>query len=213
MTCPIPKFSGRDTSMPIRVPTREQCLTFMDDFVMLDNIRLHSLMVAHAAAALLAGLRMAGKTRAPLPAEDLVVAGALLHDIAKTQCLHGICKHALVGREICRDLGFPEIGEIVSEHVVLSDYAPERYRLGIFNAKELIYYADKRVRHDKIVSLESRLEYILERYGENDPQKEVMIIANFQICQEFERLLFSFLDFPPSELAPFSTARSFDLSG
>lgn len=194
--------------MTIRVPTREQCLAFMDDFAMLANIRRHSFMVAGSATALLAGLRRAGITRAALPAEDLVVAGALLHDIAKTQCLHGTCKHALVGRDICCDLGFPEIGEIVSEHVVLSDYAPERYRIGAFNAKELVYYADKRVRHDEIVSLEGRLEYILERYGDNDPLKESMIIANFQICQEFERLLFSFLDFPPSALADIVSRRS-----
>lgn len=186
--------------MPIQIPTKEQCLTFMADFVMLDNIRAHSLVVARAAAALLAGLKEAGRTAADLPVEDLVVAGALLHDIAKTQCLHGKCKHALVGQEICRDLGYPEIGEIVRNHVVLSDYAPERYSRGIFNATELVYYADKRVRHDQIVSLASRLEYILDRYGKNDLTMESMILTNFKICQEFEHQLFLFLDFPPADL-------------
>ncbi len=193
--------------MPIPTPTRAQCLAYMDDFAMLENIRAHSFMVARAAAALLAGLREAGKTRHPLPSEDLVSAGALLHDIAKSQCLHGVCKHALVGQEICLELGFPEIGEIVREHVVLSDFAAHRYRQGIFNAKELVYYADKRVRHDVIVSLDSRLAYILERYGDNDPQKEAMIASNFKLCQEFEYLLFCFLDFPPSELAHVTNIR------
>ncbi|MDP3479504.1 MAG: HDIG domain-containing protein [Desulfoprunum sp.] len=211
MTRSIPESAGYDQPMTTRVPTITQCLAYMDAFAMLDNIRLHSFMVAHAATALLAGLARAEKTKAPLPASDLVVAGALLHDIAKTQCLHGACKHALVGQEICRDLGFPEIGEIVREHVILSDYAPERYRQGIFNAKELVYYADKRVRHDMIVSLDSRLEYILGRYGNNDPMIESFIITNFKICQEFEHLLFSFLDFPPSNLAQITTARSFSL--
>ena len=213
MTCPIPETAGHNAPMTIRVPTIEQCLTYMDDFAMLDNIRRHSFMVAHAASALLTGLRTANKARPPLPADDLVVAGALLHDIAKTQCLQGTCKHALVGREICRDLGFPEVGEIVGEHVILSDYSLDRYIQGIFNAKELVYYADKRVRHDMIVSLDSRLEYILGRYGDNDPDKEAMIITNFQHCQKFESLIFSFLDFPPSELAHIATARSFTLPG
>lgn len=197
--------------MKTPVPTIEQCLAYMADFAMLENIRAHSFMVARTATAVREGLSEAGKTTAPLPAEDLVLAGALLHDIAKTQCLHGICKHALVGQEICQDLGFPEIGEIVREHVVLSDYAPDRYRRGIFNACELVYYADKRVRHDTIVSLESRLEYILDRYGDNDPMKESFIIANFKICQEFERLLFSFLDFSPAELAQIAVVKSFNL--
>ncbi len=209
MTSMTQQSSGDVPSMPRRVPTREQCLAYMDDFSMLANIRAHSLMVASAAAALLAGLQAAGITRQPLPPEDLVLAGALLHDIAKSQCLYGTCKHALVGQEICLDLGFPEIAEIVREHVVLSDYATERYRQGIFNAKELVYYADKRVRHDMIVSLDSRLEYILGRYGDSDPQKEAMIIANFNLCREFERLLFTFLDFPPSKLADMATMFTF----
>ena len=106
---------------------------------------------------------------------------------------------------------WPAIAEIVSEHVVLSDFAPERYGQGIFNAKELVYYADKRVRHEEIVSLEGRLEYILGRYGDNDPVKESLIIANFRICQELEQMLFSFLDFPPSELAQIAAAESFSL--
>ena len=195
----------------MNIPTVGQCLAYMDDFSMLENIRAHSLMVAQVAAVLLEGLRTADKTRHPLPAEDLVLAGALLHDIAKTQCLHGTCKHALVGHEICCDLGFPEIGEIVGEHVVLSDYAPGRYRQGLFNACELVYYADKRVRHDTIVSLESRLEYILERYGDNDPVKETLILANFKICREFEGLLFSFLNFQPSDVADIATKKRLNI--
>jgi putative nucleotidyltransferase with HDIG domain len=195
--------------MTTPVPTIRQCLSFMDDFAMLDNIRQHSFMVARCASALLAGLQQAGKTGAPLPAEELVVTGALLHDIAKTQCLQGNCRHAQVGREICRDLGFPEIGEIVGEHVILSDFSPERYRQGIFNATELVYYADKRVRHDQIVPLDNRLVYIIERYGDNDPLKETLIIANFRHCQELERHLFSFLDFPPEDLPLYIIEDSF----
>lgn len=192
------------------IPTVKQCLSFMDDFAMLDNIRRHSLMVAGAAEALLTGLKRAEKTPALLPLEALVVAGALLHDIAKTQCLKEMCKHAEIGQEICRDLGFPEIGEIVREHVILSDFSLERYRQGIFNAKELVYYADKRVRHDTVVTLDGRLEYILERYGDNNPVKEMMIITNFRRCQEFEQHLFSFLDFPPEELSNFIAENLFN---
>jgi putative nucleotidyltransferase with HDIG domain len=195
----------KDHDISINIPTIKQCLSFMDDFAMLDNIRRHSLMVAGTAKALLTGLRRAEETSAPLPPDSLVVAGALMHDIAKTQCLKEMCKHAEVGQEICRDLGFPEIGEIVREHVVLSDFSRDRYRQGIFNAKELVYYADKRVRHDTIVTLEDRLAYILERYGDKNPVKEMMITANFQRCQEFEQHLFSFLDFLPAELPDFVT--------
>ncbi len=209
MSRPISAAAGHDQPMSMPIPTIRQCLSYMDDFAMLDNIRRHSFMVARCASALLAGLKRSETPGAPLPAEEPVVAGALLHDIAKTQCLQGNCRHAQVGREICRDLGFPEIGEIVGEHVVLSDFSPERYRQGIFNAKELVYYADKRVRHDQIVPLANRLVYILERYGDHDPLKETMIVANFRYCQELEHLLFSFLDFLPEDLPLFITEDPF----
>ena len=184
----------------MNIPTVRQCLAFMDDFAMYDNIRAHSLMVARVAATLLHSLQGAAGIRHPLPPAALVIAGGLLHDIAKTQCLQTQCRHAEVGEEICRDLGYPEIGEIVRDHVILSDYSIDRYRAGIFNARELVYYADKRVRHDVIVTLDSRLEYILERYGAGEPAREEMIVANFRRCQDLEECLFSFLDYPPENL-------------
>lgn len=184
----------------MNIPTVRQCLAYMDDFAMYDNIRAHSLMVARVASALLTGLERSERLVAPLPPASLVTAGALLHDIAKTRCLQQECRHAEVGEQICRDLGFPEIGEIVRDHVILSDYSIDRYRLGVFNAQELVYYADKRVRHDVIVTLDSRLAYIIERYGEGDPRREQMIVANFRRCQDLEECLFGFLDYLPEEL-------------
>jgi putative nucleotidyltransferase with HDIG domain len=192
-----------DRQLQMNIPTIAQCVAYMDDFAMYANIRDHSFMVAKAAAALLEGLKRADRVDCPLPPDDLVIAGALLHDIAKTLCLKENCRHAEVGQEICRDLGYPEIGEIVGEHVVLSDFSIERYRRGIFTAGELVYYADKRVRHDVVVPLESRLAYILERYGDNDPLRERMIVTNFRRCQELERHLFEFLDYLPEELPRF----------
>lgn len=182
------------------VPTIEQCLSWIDQHEMLDNIRQHSFVVARVAEALFNGLERVGK--APVLADkDLVLAGALLHDIAKTLCIRTGCHHANVGQQICVDLGYPQIGELVAEHVVLKRFTPELYSKGIFGAKELVYYADKRVRHDEVVTLDNRLEYILERYGNGDPEKEDHIRKNFSKTTEFEAYLFNFLDFPKETLA------------
>ena len=169
-------------------PTITTCLELMDEYEMLTNIREHSFTVARVADAILNKLGNGGNTE-NLPPKDLVVAGALLHDIAKTDCIMNGGDHARIGCEICEQLGYLEIGEIVREHVWLVDFAPDRYQKGIFLAKELIYYADKRVLHDKIVSLSARLEYILERYGNNDPVRHVLIEKNFLQCQELESWL------------------------
>jgi len=175
---------------------------------MLDNIRAHSFMVARVAEALVHS--MASAKLQPLPDLDLVLSGALLHDIAKTPCLEKQCHHAKVGRDICVELGYPEIGEIVREHVVLYDYDRHRYLQGNFMAKEIVYYADKRVLHDSIVSLEQRLDYIIDNYGNADEKRHDLIRDNFRLCQNMEEFLFSFIEFPANDLKQYVSSDSFE---
>lgn len=172
-------------NMKNKPPTIATCLELMNEYGMLANIRDHSFTVARAAETILDKLQLYGGVE-NLPPRSLVIAGALLHDIAKTDCIKNGGDHARIGCEICEQLGYGEIGEIVKEHVWLVDFSPDRYQKGIFLAKELIYYADKRVLHDKIVSLSIRLDYILERYGNNDPVRHSLITKNFNQCQRLE---------------------------
>jgi putative nucleotidyltransferase with HDIG domain len=164
----------------------------MDEYEMLDNIRAHSLMVARVADVLLTSLSST-LSEALLPDRALTITGALLHDIAKTPCLDMRCDHARQGRDLCLKLGYPEVAEIVREHVILMDFSPNRYTKGVFLAKEIVYYADKRVRHDEIVSLKERLEYIMDRYGNNDPKRLQLIDTNFEKCRELEEYIFAHL--------------------
>jgi len=189
------------------IPSIDDCLTLMDEYEMLDNIRAHSFQVARVAETLMEAMEEADCH--PLPDLDLVVTGALLHDIAKTPCLYRRCNHAKRGKKICLEKGYPEIGEIVREHVVLYDFSKERYRQGVFFAKEIVYYADKRVRHDAVVSLDQRLDYILENYGGRDKKIHELIRENFQRCREMEAALFSFLNFPAHELARHVSSKPF----
>jgi uncharacterized protein len=187
--------------MSSNIPTREQCLALMDQYGMLANIRAHSLLVTNVAEEILNGLMEKNESRISLPEKELVLAGALLHDIAKTICLQQDCLHAQKGRDICLEHGYPAISEIVCEHVLLKEFSPERYAQGIFYAKEIVYYADKRVCHDTIVSIEERLAYILERYGNNDEERFQRIKDNFKRCRILEDNLFSRIHFAPEELA------------
>ena len=181
------------------VPDLATCIRLMDEYKMLDNIRHHSLVVARVADALLCGL--ADESGPAPPADERqVIAGALLHDIAKTPCLESGCDHAARGAEICRQHGYPDIARIVEEHVILGEHDPERYKNGIFTAGEIVYYADKRVRHTEIVSLEERLQYIISHYGNNDPHRHALIRENFERCREMEASLFAFLPFAVDEL-------------
>ncbi|MCI5150465.1 MAG: hypothetical protein D3916_13950, partial [Candidatus Electrothrix sp. MAN1_4] len=82
----------------------------------------------------------------------------------------------------------------------LQDFSLERYKQGMFQAQDIVYYADKRVRHDHIVSLAERLEYILENYGGDDERIQQGIRKNFRKCGQLEEALFSVLDFSPDQL-------------
>ncbi len=196
--------------MSTPIPSIDDCLNYMEEFAMYENIRRHSFMVARVADIILQGLQSASSVTTP-PSRALVVAGALMHDIAKTQCIQEGCKHAEVGREICRELGLETIGEIVANHVVLSRFDQNAYKNGHFSAIELVFYADKRVKHDQVVPLSERLDYIIDKYSNNEAIKEEYIRKNFEQCQKVEQYLFSRLDFSPHDIMSFLPDSSSDL--
>jgi putative nucleotidyltransferase with HDIG domain len=165
----------------------------MDQYQMLDNIREHSIVVAEIVKAISTGLVHSGVKISVQKA----VAGALLHDIAKTQCIKSGGDHATVGREICLLHQFDEIADIVGQHVWLEDYFLD----GAYSEKEIVYYADKRVLHTSVVTLAERMHDIIDRYGRNDSRLAERVRMNFTICRGVEKKLFSHLDFRPEDLA------------
>lgn len=173
------------------IPSIAQCFRLMEQYAMLPNIREHSVMVGRVAGLIGRGLTRAGR---PLSLE-LIVSSALLHDIAKTATLETELRHDELGREICIRHGLDELAEIVAEHVVLKGGAPE-----CCTEKEIVYYADKRVLHDEIVTLEARLDYIIHRYGNGDEGLHAKIRQNFSQAHIIEERLFLELDFSPDEL-------------
>jgi putative nucleotidyltransferase with HDIG domain len=165
----------------------------MAEYRMPANIQAHSLVVARIAEFLGCSLQARGRAIDV----DLTLAAALMHDIAKSLCFDNDRDHSRLGEEICRKHGFPELAPLVAQHVVLDQ---ESFPNALLSAKELVYYADKRVNHDRIVPLASRLDYILDRYGHNDPARHAAICRNFERCQAIEQEIFQVLDFEPAAL-------------
>jgi len=175
------------------VPRVKECYALMDEFRMLENIRQHSIIVAGVAELIASGLLKAGVDIAL----DRIIAGALLHDIGKTICLEQGGDHAQLGREICLRRKLQEVADIVGEHVRLRDFQPH----GTVSEKEIVYYADKRVNHNSVVTLDERLQYILDRYGENNSEICRRIQANFSQCKRVEEKLFARLHYSPDDIA------------
>ncbi|KAL7713507.1 HD domain-containing protein [Entamoeba marina] len=94
--------------------------------------------------------------------KDLLISGALLHDITKTRSLVNKEHHAETGEMVARELGCDEkICQIIGQHV-----RPERTEE--LTEIDVICYADKRAKWDYMVTMQERLEDLYERYGKND---------------------------------------------
>jgi len=175
------------------IPSEKECFELMKKYGMLDNIKAHSVMVERISFVIARGLREAGVEISL----EKTKAGALLHDIAKTICLNSVKDHARLGADICVENHFEEIAGIVGEHVRLRNEESD----GKIDEKMIVYYADKRVNHDKVVSIDVRMEDLFRRYGRNDPYRRQLIEKNFNFCRKVEEKLFDRLRFGPEELA------------
>jgi uncharacterized protein len=175
----------------MQIPTQEQCYHLMCDMEMLDHIVVHSMQVCRVATYLADHLnRRQNRLNA-----NLIRSAALLHDITKTRSFKTRENHALTGGQYLAELGYPHVGELVRQHVKLDEY-PSPVVLG---EAEIINYADKRVLHDQVVSLDQRLDYILEKYGRL-PEHHERILWLWQKTRELESKIFDDLSFGPENL-------------
>ncbi len=158
-----------------------------------EHIIDHSIQVARVALFLtdqLTGGRKNGLNR------DLVLSAALLHDITKTRSFESGENHAETGGQLLRDLEYPEVGDIIAQHVRLRSYNG----YDIFpDEAEIINYSDKRVLHHKVVSFSQRMEYIIERYGKI-PEHRQRLARLWEKSIALEKKIFSYLSFTPDDL-------------
>ena len=139
------------------IPDRKKCLSLMGTHNMLPNIKKHSIMVCNVALSIARKLNKMGEHL------DLaeIEAASLLHDITKTRSLENGENHADSGAALLHNMGYERIACIVGEHI-----SPKR-RDNTITEEEVVCYADKKVMHDKVVSLDERFDDLMKRYGTN----------------------------------------------
>ena len=174
----------------MRIPSVTDCYRMICRMAMLDHIAAHSLRVCQVASCLHEKLDTAG-IRLDLP---LIQAAALLHDITKTRSITTAENHAETGEAFLRERGFDEVGAIVGQHVALLEYGNGR----AVSEAEIVNYADKRVLHDRVVSLEERMGYIRDKYCA--PGMEARFAWLLERSRELEEKIFSDLDTAPDKL-------------
>jgi hypothetical protein len=94
-----------------------------------------------------------------------------------------------------KKLGYKRIGEIIKAHIYLE--------INSFNLpvteEEIVHYADKRVMHDKIVTLKDRFEDLKKRYGKNE-QTILRLEALEKLNYLIEKRIFSRIPFAPDKI-------------
>ncbi len=166
----------------------------------MDHIVAHSLQVCQVAVFLVDQL----KSTAHTIDRDLVQASALLHDITKSRSIRTNENHVITGAQLLIDEGYPEVGDIIKQHVQLDAYFGSETPV----AAEIVNYADKRVINDKVVSLSERMTYITNVYGKKRDYRE-RIQWLWQKTEQLEQRLFRTLSFPPEDLGGLMAPNSY----
>ncbi|MDY0040715.1 MAG: HDIG domain-containing protein [Desulforhabdus sp.] len=170
------------------IPTRSECLVLMKRARMPLNIQRHSILVTETALFL---SKLLNRNGAKLNL-SLVEAGGLLHDIAKAQSLFSGGRHERLGAKLVHDWGFLRLASIVQDHVSL-----DLIRLnGPITESLMVNYADKRVKHDQIVTLQERFVDLIDRYAKS-PKHEVQLRQKFHQYSLLEQRIFEHLTIKP----------------
>ncbi|MBS3976694.1 MAG: NTP transferase domain-containing protein [Syntrophomonadaceae bacterium] len=126
------------------IPTLEECEALFSLYHVPEPVIRHGRMVAKVAYELGESLNKSASCLLDL---DLVMAGGLLHDIAK-----GRPNHAQAGAAILEQEGFPGVAKVISRHMNLG--SPDKYP--VIDETALVYLADKVVEKEKTVRIEQR---------------------------------------------------------
>ncbi|MCX8173109.1 MAG: HDIG domain-containing protein [Thermoplasmata archaeon] len=145
------------------IPDEKACLEILRKAGCSQEVIAHTLFVKEVA------LKIAARCKQNVRI-DLVVAGALLHDIGRA-VTHGVA-HGVRGGEIARNLGVDErIVRIIERHVGGGITREEAAKLGLGNRplspetieEKIVCIADKLVAHDRIAGVEAEVRKLEEK--------------------------------------------------
>lgn len=206
----------------MKLPSIGECYRLWDEYRTPANVRLHIRQVDKVATEM-AGLFQVAK---PLN-RRLIRAGALLHDLLRVigrgegqvslkffqaaptfeeldfyrelNLKYAGLNHAEAAAKLVVELGYDQaLARVIRAH----DYSLilDPVEGPVTWEEKIVYYADKRVMHDQVVSLEKRLQDGRERYphhfGTNTARDQLLQAA----VMELEAELFAHLPFGPDAL-------------
>jgi alpha-ribazole phosphatase len=162
------------------IPTEAECEAISSRLRVPEQVIAHSMVVAELARTLAALLNRTGLAL-DLP---LIVAAGRLHDIARGQP-----DHAAAGSKLISEMGYPCVGAVVAKHMDIQSNGPS------VDEADLIYFADKYVEEDRLVSLDARFQISMSRYADR-PDILKKILRRFDEAKNIGRRIEAILGCP-----------------
>jgi molybdenum cofactor cytidylyltransferase len=112
----------------IDIPDKGECISIINEYLPDQYEKIHE----HLKNVTKTALKIADAVTDDIN-KDLVCAGAMLHDIKRTEK-----SHAMAGAELIRDLGFDDVANVIAQHmdVIVAINSP-------IKEAEVVYFADK----------------------------------------------------------------------
>lgn len=182
----------------MRLPTEPEYQQLYSTYHTPNNVREHMHVVASLAEQLASALTER-ETAINIP---LVIAAARLHDLVRLKdqwqylptSISVPQSHAEINYQILRS-EFPEVADVVRDHSLMTIFEPNR--LNTWEQK-IVFYADKRVNHNSIVTLEERIQLGKERWGVTPNLDQTTKVLN--ALQALEHELFNAITLQPEDL-------------
>jgi putative nucleotidyltransferase with HDIG domain len=169
------------------IPSMFECFQILRENQADESVRSHCQMVAGLALALAFRLNLAG---AGLD-EDLVLAGALLHDVTRQQP-----EHPLTGASLLKKKGYPRVAEIVAGHMDIDVNEEEP-----ISETEVVFLADKTVKGNSIINTSERCTAMLEKY-KDDQDAYQAVIHRMKQADLIKKKANKILGFPVETIKP-----------
>lgn len=180
-----------ESPISISVPDEAGCLALLEKYHTPEHIVLHSKAVWEVGKVVGEGLVHKNH---PIDM-GLLRAACLLHDIAKYVCILEKSRyHDIRGGEILTEERLPAVAAIVVQHVILQDQNENSIK-----EEHVVFYADKRVVHDKVVTLEERFQYLVDTYARR-PEAIEYLSEMKEKTMRLEQRIFRLLDFEPEDV-------------
>lgn len=167
-------------------PGDRECLLLWQRHAMPRHIQTHSALVA----AIAEHIALRARERGMCDCVQTVKAAALLHDIAKDYTIRFGGNHAQLGGVWALEAtGNPALAQGVVHHV----FWPWELDPTAFFLPLTVIYADKRVQHDRVVSVRERFHDLFDRYATSEwIRGRIMLSLNQAL--ELERVLGQLLE-------------------